>query len=148
MDIPEYDKVEREVDLLVDSAVAECGDGGEPNAMQNEPSEKPEEELSRAHDDIAGYGDPEDIEQEYPPGPNGVDGIQQDGEEDIGGQLESILSEKGEYHAFFKRMMDSEGVSSIAQMSHDKKSDFFKKVSAGWKKEKGQSVAESFGYDK
>lgn len=152
MDIPEFEKVENQVDLLVDSAVGECA--GDDNAMQNEPSDKPEEELSRAHYDIAGYGDPENEEDEYPPGPQDSDqGIEKDDSEDLynqggmsmGEQLNFILSEKGEYHAFFKRMMDSEGISGIGQLPPEKKKEFFTKVSAGWKKEKGMTVAESFG---
>jgi hypothetical protein len=149
-DMPEFKKVEKQIDMILDSSVEECGFAGDPgdyNPTQNTPATEPEEELSRVHDAIAGYGDPEDIDQEYPPG-------QQDdeyGDEDvrdvgIGSQLESVLSinEKGEYHIFFKRMMDEEGISSIGQMDHDQKSSFFSKVSAAWKKEKGKSVSETF----
>jgi len=146
-DFPEKTKIEKSVDMIVDSLGV-----GEPNATKNTPDERAEEELTNVHQDIAGYGDPEDINNEYPPGPQDEDGLGEVPDDDyvrdggIGSQLESILSinEKGEYQKFFKRMMDEEGVSSIGQMSHDQKSSFFTKVSARWKKEKGKTVAESF----
>jgi len=148
-DFPEFKKVERKVDMLVDSSIVECGmEDGDFNETRNTPSEDAEEEISRVHSDIAGYGDPEDTEKEYAGGSD--QGVEKDASEDVEGQLESIflVNEKGEYHNFFKRMMDEAGISSIAQLTTDQKSEFFKKISAGWKKIKGQSVAESFKHVK
>jgi len=139
MDTPDLKEVDKMVDLLVDSSISECGDT---NSLQNEPSDEPEEELSRAHYDLAGYGDPKDIEDEYPPGPQDDDGLQQVDDEfyshggaGIGEQLEGILNEHP-YNDFFKSMMDREGISSLKGLSAEKKSAFFKKVSAEWKKKK------------
>ena len=142
MDTPELKEVEKMVDLLVDSSVAECGECGDENAIKNEPSDDPEEELSRTHSDIAGYGDPKDIEDEYPPGPQDDTGLQQvdddfysHGGMGMGEQLESILKEHP-YNDFFKSMMDKEGLSGLKGQSKEKISSFFKKVSAEWKKKK------------
>ena len=141
-DFPDIEKVEKKVDMLVDSSVTECGFGGDTNAVQNTPSDDATEELDRVHDDIAGYGDPEDIADEYSGGGDELDDAD---DNHVASQLESIfVNEKGEYQAFFKRMMDQEGITSIGQLSHDEKSAFFSKISAGWKKEKGESVTESF----
>ena len=145
------DDVEKVVDILVDSSVAECD---EPNAMQNEPSKVPEEELGRAHKDIAGYGDPEDEEKEYPPGEQDDDlGQVEDDpvpEENMYGhgglgvgervQLEFLLSEE-DYKAFFRAMMDKFGISTIKDMSFEKKKEFFSNVGAAWrsKKEGGEA---------
>ena len=149
-DMPEFKEVANKVDVIIDSSINECPES-EPNAVKNKPSDSGQDEIDRVHYDIAGYNDPKDVEDEYPPGPQDDDGGIDDVDDenmyqDMGSQLESILSEKGEYQAFFKRMMDEEGVTGIASMSPEQKSAFFKKVSAGWKKEKGKSVAESFSY--
>jgi len=184
-DFPEIKKMEKTVDVLVDSSVTECGmDDGNVNVIQNTPAEGGGEELQRVHADIAGYGDPEDEEKEYPPGPQDPNDYE---ESDMREQLEGILKEEtykeffkkmmdkegidsindlsdekkksffnkidslwkgkneskshlketGEYQVFFKRMMDREGVTTLKDLSIDKKKDFFRKVSAGWKKEKG-----------
>ncbi len=132
MDTPELKEIEKQVDLLVDSSVAECENT---NAVQNEPAAVPEEELERVHSDIAGYGDPENTEKEYPPGPQDQDELGEVPEESrgIGQQLENILGEKGDYKVFFKRMMDKEGLASIKDLSSDKKKSFFNKVDAAWK---------------
>jgi len=138
-DFPEKDVVEKKIDVLVDSSVAECGmDAGDSNAMQNEPSEEAEEELTRAHDDIAGYGDPEDEAKEYPPGPQDEDDLGEVPEVPMAQQFENILmTEENDYQVFFRKMMDEEGVKGIKGMSMDQKKAFFRKVSAGWKKKKG-----------
>jgi len=140
-DFPEEQKVEKTVDVLVDSSVTECGmDAGDSNAIQNVPAEEPEEELSRAHDDIAGYGDPEDEANEYPPGPQDNDELGVIPEEPMARQFENILmSEENDYQVFFRKMMDEEGVKGIKGMSMDQKKSFFKKVSAEWKKKKGMT---------
>jgi hypothetical protein len=119
-DFPEFDKVEKRVDMLVDSAIAECGvDDGDDNALQNAQSDDAEEELDRVHDDIAGYGDPEDIEDEYSGGPTGLKSDDDDEMYGYGGlgmgerlQLEFLLHEE-DYKTFFKSMMDKEGVDSM-----------------------------------
>ena len=38
------------------------------------------------------------------------------------------LSEKGEYQVFFRKMMDKEGVTGIAKLPPEKKSEFFRKI--------------------
>lgn len=155
-DMPEFEKVARKVDVIVDSSITECPES-EPNAVKNIPSDDGNEEIDRVHYDIAGYNDPKDVEAEYPPGPPDDDRISDtdvDDENLLGNALESALNEKttlnekGEYQRFFKRMMDEEGITGIASMSPEQKSSFFKKVSAGWKKEKGKGVAETFSYIK
>ena len=139
MDVPEVEKIENMVDLLVDSAVAECGDE---NATLNEPSDEPSEELDRVHYDIAEYGDPKDTEEEYPPGPQDDDGLQQTdddfyshGGRGIGEQLEIALNEE-EYKAFFKSMMDKFGITSFKGLSVEKKREFFGQVGAAWRSKK------------
>ena len=148
MDGPEFEVIEKQLDLLIDSAVAECADT---NAMQSEPSQEPEEELSRAHADIAGYGDPEDTEDEYPPGEQdddlhqvetGDDPVPEENMYGHGGlgvgervQLEFLLNEE-DYKAFFRSMMDKFGISTIKDMSLEKKRDFFSKVGAAWRSKK------------
>jgi hypothetical protein len=148
MDTPELEKMEQQVDLLVDMCGKPHGKKKkkikeEDNALKNEPSDEPEEELSRTHDDIAGYGDPKDKEKEYPPGGQDDSGLEDEPEEDlyghggegIGEQLEVILNEHP-YNDFFKSMMDKEGLSGLKGQSKEKISSFFKKVSAEWKKKK------------
>ena len=140
MDTPELKEVEEYVDLLVDSLTVESDDV---NALQNEPSDEPEEELGRTHKDIAGYGDPEDKANEYPPGGKDETGIEDEPEEDLyghggmgmGEQLEGILKEHP-YNDFFRSMMDKEGISGLKGLSAEKKSAFFKKVGAEWKVKK------------
>lgn len=138
MDTPEIKEIEKQVDLLVD------------NAIQNDPAAAPEEELTRAHYDIAGYGNPEEEEKEYPPGPQDQDDLgdypEEPMEEPIAQQLENILGEKGEYQVFFKRMMDKEGISGIKDLTGDKKKSFFDKVDAAWKgkDEKKEEIKEDY----
>jgi len=43
--------------------------------------------------------------------------------------------ESAEYQAFFKSMLKKFGVSSPAELSDDKKKEFFAAVEAGWDKE-------------
>jgi len=128
-DFPDIEKVEKKVDMLVDSSVTECGFGGDTNAVQNTPSEDATEELDRVHDDIAGYGDPDDIEDEYSGGGDELDDAD---DNHVASQLESILREE-EYKAFFKSMLDKEGINSIKDLSDEKKKEFFNKVDSMWK---------------
>ncbi len=138
MDTPENKEIEKQVDLLVD------------NAVENEPAAVPEEELQRVHSDIAGYGNPEDEEKEYPPGPQDPDDLgdypEEPMEEPMAQQLENILGEKGDYQVFFKRMMDKEGSASIKDLTSDKKKSFFNKVDAAWKSkaEKKEEIKEDY----
>jgi hypothetical protein len=156
MDIPELERLEKQVDLLVDMCGKPHGKKKkkikeEDNALKNEPSDEPEEELSRTHDDIAGYGDPKDKEKEYPPGGQDDSGLEDEPEEDlyghggmgIGEQLEYILKEEN-YKEFFKSMMDKEGISSLKGVSDEKKKAFFNKVDKGWKAkgEKPENIKE------
>mgnify|MGYP000200246700 CR=1 FL=1 len=115
------------------------------------PSAEPEEELSRVHQETAGYANPEDTEQEYPPGEQGDTLYQDPNEEEedpvpeenmygnsgrgIGEQLESILYEHP-YNDFFKSMMDKEGLTGLKGLAPEKISAFFKKVAAEWRAKK------------
>jgi len=149
MDTPEFEKIENTVDILVDAAVAECSDT---NAMQNEPSEEAAEELTRAHKDIAGYGNPEDIEAEYPPGEQDDDlhTVTHDEEDPVPQEnmyghsgmgmgerlkLEFLLSEE-DYKEFFRSMMDKFGITGLKGMSIEKKREFFSQVGAAWRSKK------------
>lgn len=151
-DFSEVKEVEKIVDVLVDSSVAECDmDGADTNAVRNTPSEEGEEELQRVHDDIAGYGDPEDEEKEYPPGPQDSDDLGEIPEEpivpeesDMREQLEGILNE-GTYKEFFKKMMDKEGINSLNDLSDEKKKSFFNKIDSLWKG-KNESLTEKGEY--
>jgi len=122
-----------------ESMVDECDmDAGDTNAMQNSPSEEPEEELARAHQDIAGYGDPDNEEKEYPPGPQDDDDLGEVPER----PLESVVKEN-EYKMFFKRMMDKEGIKSIGDLSDEKKKAFFNKVDKLWKAKNENTIIET-----
>jgi len=150
-DFPEIKETEKIVDVLIDSSVAECGDAANTNAVQNTPSEQGEEELQRVHADIAGYGDPEDEEKEYPPGPQDSDDLGEIPEEpivpeesDMREQLEGILKEET-YKEFFKKMMDKEGIKSIGDLSDEKKKAFFNKIDPLWKG-KNESLIEKGEY--
>ncbi len=131
VDNPE--KIEKQVDFLIDI----CTECGEENDLKSVPSQDADEELDRVHDAIAGYGDPEDEEDEYPPGPKDASGdiYDDDSDMDMGQQLEFVLKEE-EYKVFFKSMMDKEGISSIKDLTGDKKKSFFNKVDASWKAKK------------
>jgi len=143
MDTPEIKEMKKQVDFLIDMCgmphgkekkeeVTECG---EENDLQNVPSQDAETELGRVHDDIAGYGDPEDSGEEYPPGPPGsVDDMFAGDDEGmgIGERIEFALKEE-EYKVFFKSMLDKEGIKSIKDLTPEKKKDFFNQVDAAWK---------------
>jgi len=146
MDIPEFEKIEKRVDMLVDSAMSESGvDDGDDNALQNVQSDDAEEELGRLHSDIAGYGDPEDIEKEYSGGTTGLKSHMNDDEEDMYGhggmgmeerlQLEFLLHEE-DYKEFFKSMMDKFGITGLKGLSIEKKKEFFSQVGAAWRSKK------------
>jgi len=146
-DFPEQQKVEKTVDMLVDSAISECP-GSEPNEIKNTPSSEPEEELSNVHGDIAGYGDPDDIEDEYPPADVDEEQLGKIPEGDmadggIGSTLESIF--ESEYQKFFKKMLDKEGIKSIGDLSDSEKKAFFNRVDKMWKG-KNESLQEKGEY--
>jgi len=130
---------EDEINIRVDELI----DISELNMTKSIPDEDPEELLKNIHDDIAGYGDPEDIENEYPPGPQDKD-FGEDDSSGIGSQLEFILKEE-EYKNFFKSMMDKEGINSLNDLSDDKKKEFFNKVDSMWKG-KNESLQEKGEY--
>ena len=144
-DFPEFDKVEKRVDMLVDSAMAECGvDDGDDNELQNSQSDDAEEELGRLHSDIAGYGDPEDTEKEYAGGTTGLKAHMDDEEEMYGHggmgmqervQLEFLLHEE-DYKEFFRSMMDKFGITSLKGLPVEKKKEFFSQVGAAWRSKK------------
>ena len=130
---------EDEINIRVDELI----DISELNMTKSIPDEDPEELLKNIHDDIAGYGDPEDIENEYPPGPQDKE-FGEDDSSGIGSQLEFILKEE-EYKNFFKSMMDKEGINSLNDLSDDKKKEFFNKVDSMWKG-KNESLQEKGEY--
>ena len=149
MDIPEFDKIEKRVDMLVDSSMAECGmDDGDDNALQNAQSDDAEEELGRLHSDIAGYGDPEDTEEEYSGGTTGLKSHMDDdddNDEEVYGhggmgmrervQLEFLLHEE-DYKEFFRSMMDKFGITGLKGLSIEKKKEFFSQVGSAWRSKK------------
>lgn len=144
-DFPEFKKIEKTVDMLVDSAMTECGmSPGDSNNTQNTPSNDAEEELDRVHDDIAGYGDPDDEDREYSAGDSGYYKDEDEEEINLGSQLESVLQEE-DYKTYFKSMMDKEGIDSIEDLSDEKKKSFFNKVDSMWKA-KNESLQEQGEY--
>lgn len=143
IDTPE-EKVEKHVDFLIDMCgvphhkskkedINECG--GEDNQVQNTPSQDPEEELSRVHADITGPVEPDDTEDEYPPGPEGPYDDMFGGDLPMEQKVEKILGEE-DYKTFFKSMIDKEGISNIKDLSPEKKKAFFNQVDAAWKAKK------------
>lgn len=148
-DMPEFEKVEKIVDVIVDSSITECPES-EPNAVKNIPTDDSNEEIDRVHYDIAGYNDPEDVEDEYPPGPQDDDGGIDDVDDEnlLGNRLEAALREQESgYKKFFKTMMDKEGIKDIGDLSNEKKKEFFNKVDRLWKA-KNESLQEKGEYQR
>lgn len=50
--------------------------------------------------------------------------------------IENLISEKGEYQAYFKSMLTKWGVKSPAQLPPEKRKAFFNALSKGWKSKK------------
>ncbi len=144
-DFPEFTKVEKKVDTLIDSLISEYPDS-EPNIIKSTPDEDSEELLQNIHGDIAGYQDPDNTENEYPPGPQDDEFEDDTQDGGIRSQLEFILKEE-KYKEFFKSMMDKEGIKSPNDLSDDKKKEFFNKVDSMWKG-KNESLQEKGEYFK
>lgn len=127
---------------LVDSIINEMEEG-EPNDLKNEPSQNPEEELDRVEDDLGGAEGEELVDYE--------EGDEREGEEEPEDIEElanvmvdsTLLDQDNAYQTYFRTVMKKHDIKGIRGLSSEKRSAFFKDVSAGWRKHKKKKVGES-----
>jgi hypothetical protein len=128
---------------LIDNILNEMEEG-EPNDLKNEPSQDPEEELERVEDDLGG-AEGEELE-DYEAGEDYDEGDDEDLEELVHMMVDATLLEQDSaYQAYFRSVMKKHNIDGIRGLSPEKRSEFFKDVSRGWKK--GGNVKESLEQD-
>jgi len=108
------------VDIILDSCGKKHGVEEVENKIENAPTDNPEEEAERVKDDIAGEPDEESAMESAV---NVIDNMLK-------------LNELTAYQKFFQSKLKAMGVKSPAQLSPDKKKEFFNSIDKGWKAEK------------
>jgi hypothetical protein len=124
-----------QVDDVIDLIEAELegSEEGEPNILKNVPSQNPEEEIDRVEDDLTGNSndldEEPDEEDDYP---------DQYDEMGIASEMvdRTVLEQDSAYQTYFRGVMLKHGIKGIRGLSKEKRSVFFKDVSAGWRKHK------------
>jgi hypothetical protein len=107
---------------------------GEPNHLKNNTEQDPETQMDQLEDDLGGgeYEDEEeggDISEAF-------------------NLLNNILDEQdSEYQKYFRGVMKKHGVTKIKTMSPEKKKEFFKDVSDGWRSRKKVKESENLTED-
>jgi hypothetical protein len=111
-------------------------DEGEPNELQNEPDQNPEDELEKIDADLGGDEGEELEDYEMGEEPEG-EPEPEDVEEMANQMVDTILLDQDNAHqAYFRTVMKKHNIKGIRGLSSEKRSAFFKDVSAGWRKHK------------
>lgn len=123
---------------LIDKIINEDLEEGEPNDLKNEPSQDPEEELERVEDDLG--GDEGEALEDYMEGEDEYDEDDYD-EDEMMEMVElmvdsTLLDQDNAYQAYFRNVMKKHNIDGIKGLSPEKKREFFKDVSSGWKNHK------------
>jgi hypothetical protein len=147
------------VDDIIDLAEAELegAEEGEPNEMKNAPSQNPDEQMKRLEDDLTGNSidldeEPDD-EDDYPDEYDEkglVSQMPDESGEAIASEMvdATLLEQDSAYQTYFRGVMKKHGIKGIRGLSAEKRSVFFKDVSAGWRsrkkvKEEGKEILKS-----
>jgi hypothetical protein len=127
----DMDKIDEIIDLI--EAELDGSEEGEPNKLKNIPNQNPEEELDSVEDDIRGNSanldEEPDEEDDYP---------DQYDEMGIASEMvdRTVLEQDSAYQTYFRGVMKKHGIKGIRGLNKEKRSEFFKDVSAGWKSRK------------
>ena len=126
-------------DEIIDLIENEIGgeEDGEPNKIKNIPSQEPKEMVKRVEDDIIG-----DVNFDEDEPDEDVTGV------GISNEMvdTTLLDQDNAYQAYFRTVMKKHNIEGIRGLSPDKRSAFFKDVSAGWRSKK--KVKESVEEDR
>jgi len=135
-------KIDDVIDLI--EAELDGSDDGEPNELKNNPSQDPQKLIRQTTDDVVGNAinldeepdEEEDYESQYD-------------EKGIASEMVDmlLLDQDSAYQTYFRGVMKKHGVTGIKHMNNDKKREFFKDVSNGWKKHKKVKESVSISED-
>lgn len=100
---------------------------GEPNSLKHVPEQDPDIQRSQLANDMGGGEEYEEVDDE----------IVTDELDEALSLVDDILDEQDSaYQAYFRGVMKKHGVTQIKTMSPEKKKEFFKDVSNGWRSRK------------
>jgi len=120
---------------LIDNIINEM-DEDQPNDLKNEPSQDPEEELDRVEDDLGG-AEGEEL-GDYEAGDEREGEAEPEDIEELAYTMvdSTLLDQDNAYQAYFRTVMKKHDIKGIRGLSAEKRSEFFRDVSSGWKKHK------------